>query len=158
MLTRYQSLQHYNSSFLVWGLDYKTGEGKTVQQSNISEIRNNPIKDTIEYVIQYGNKQYHLNDDAQFVDENEVVVDNSLAKRLFVQLSVAHTDDQEDFGLNIKRESGKTMMLYTIEGASDGSFNKFYMARNVKSKVVKEISESDANTLHNMIERENAVQ
>ena len=158
MLTRYQSLQHYNSSFLVWGLDYKTGEGKTVQQSNISEIRNNPIKDTIEYVVQYGNKQYHLNDDAQFVDENEVVVDNSLAKRLFVQLSVAHTDDQEDFGLNIKRESGKTMMLYTIEGASDGSFNKFYMARNVKSKVVKEISESDANTLHNMIERENAVQ
>ena len=96
--------------------------------------------------------------DAQFVDENEVVVDNSLAKRLFVQLSVAHTDDQEDFGLNVKRESGKTMMLYTIEGASDGSFNKFYMARNVKSKVVKEISESDANTLHNMIERENAVQ
>lgn len=158
MRTRYQSLQHYNASFLVWGLDSKTGKSKKVKQRNISEIQHNVVKDTELYVVQYGDKQYHINSDNEIVDDDNVPVDNALGKRILVQLSVAHAEDEEDFGLNIKRETGKTMKLYTIQGAADGSYNTFYMARNVKSKVVKEISESDAKMLHDMIERENQVE
>jgi hypothetical protein len=158
MHARYQSLQHLNPSFLIFSLDAKTAQPRKIQPKTIGAVQHSPLKEEEAAVIQFGNQQYHLNDEGKFIDEDGELVDEELARRLLLQFSVIKTDDTQDFGMDIERQKCSTAILYIVDGAPDGSFGRFYMTRHPKSKVLREITKQEAEELSEYIVRQQKVE
>ena len=141
MSVNYDKLRPYNSSFTVNALrsDSKPAE---VKRKRMSQVRQRYTAPGEMRILMSGGKNYVFTDDGIISLEDESRITNP-EQTIPLQLEYIDKYKENPFGLEYELLEGKTIKLYTVPAAPDGSRDAWYFAK-IGDNLLQRRSDPDA--------------